>query len=625
MADLDTFEELERRLYDLRDTSEKWARLEEAFLKSKERYTRAAARAEKLTTEIEDRKQAENALHRELEINKAVADISRELLSEDYDIARVATVTLKYAQQLTDSRHGFVSAIDPETLENVGHTMTDMLGDQCRVKDRRIAFPIGADGKYGTLWGVALNTKEPFFTNSPAGHPSSGELPAGHIPINNFLAVPVKMREQLVGLIALANADRDYTNKDIKSAERLSEIYALALHRYRYETERENLEKQLRHLQKMEAIGALAGGIAHDFNNILFPIVGFAEMLEDDLPEGSPQHECVSEIITGTKRARDLVKQILSFSRQVETEVKPVSPRIILKEVIKLIRATIPTTIEIRQDIDPSGHLIMADPTQIHQIAMNLITNAYHAMGDSGGTLSVSLKNVDMAQATEGATILKAGPHVQLTISDTGTGMDEATAAKIFDPYFTTKSKDRGTGLGLSVVHGIVQSYGGEIKVRSQPDRGTTFDIYLPAVRMKSDAGKHRLPRVLPTGDERILLVDDEEQVLRLVKKMLQRLGYHVDALTSSPDALETVKSRPDAYDLVITDMTMPHLTGDKLARKIMTVAPGMPVMICTGFSELITPQLAESIGIKGYLMKPVVQSVMARSVRKVLDEAQTP
>jgi len=394
--------------------------------------------------------------------------------------------------------------------------------------------------------------------------------------------------------------------------------------RKRSEREKESLEAQLRQTQKMEALGALAGGIAHDFNNILSPILGYAEMLEYDLPEDSPQQRKLKEILIAGRRAADLVRQILTFSRQTRIEKKPFQVHLIVKEVIKLIRSTLPTTIRIEQDIDSRCPMVLADPTEIHQIAMNLVTNAFHAMEDEGGTLAIRLGECPWPSDAE------AGSHgppprcIRLEISDTGVGMDPQLLDRIFDPYFTTKDKEKGTGLGLAVVHGIVKSYGGHISVRSTPGEGTSFQVYLPGHESEQESGKGTVPLELPKGTERILLVDDEEQILKLLQQMLEKLGYRAEIRTHSPEALETFTNNPHGYDLVITDMTMPQLTGDRLALELMKVRPDLPVIICTGFSEKLSPQWAQASGIKGILMKPVVISELACMVREALDGEAT-
>lgn len=392
---------------------------------------------------------------------------------------------------------------------------------------------------------------------------------------------------------------------------------------YRDTTNFKKIESQLLHAQKIEAIGALAGGIAHDFNNILFPVLGFAEMLKEDLPENSAFHKNVDEILAGAVRAKELVKQILTFSRQAELDIKPLKSHLIIKEVAKLIRAIIPTSIEIKKFIDAKTLPILADPTQIHQVAMNLITNAYQAMQEPGGVLTIRLQNIEDDDIPTPDLTLGSGPHVLLSIGDTGTGIDKITLERIFEPYFTTKPKGKGTGLGLSVVHGIVTGYGGEIKVTSSPEHGTRFDVYLPAIKTDMNSVQHHDIQQTPTGNERILLVDDEKSVLIVERMILERLGYTVECKDSSSDALEAIKINPGAFDLVISDMTMPDMTGDQLAQKIMEIKPMLPIIICTGFSVRISLENLRSIGVKDLLMKPIIKAKMATTVRKVLDEAK--
>lgn len=389
------------------------------------------------------------------------------------------------------------------------------------------------------------------------------------------------------------------------------------------EEEREKLQAQLNQVQKMESIGNLAGGIAHDFNNILFPIVGMSEMLLEDLPTGSPEWENVQEILKAGMRGSDLVKQILAFSRQSEHKIIPTRIQNVFKEVIKLSRAIIPTNIEIYQDIQQDCGMVMADPSQIHQIGMNIVTNAFHAIGDTGGKISVKLRQTVLETLEPSDITLSPGIYAVLSVSDTGHGISEDLIGKIFDPYFTTKEQGKGTGLGLAVVYGIVKEHKGKIKVYSETGKGTTFDIYLPL--MEKFDGTEALMKTegCQGGNERILLVDDEESVARLEAQMLTRLGYNVTFHVSSYKALGAFQNNPDAFDLIITDMTMPEMTGDQLAIEILLIKPDIPIIICTGFSERINKEQAENIGLKGFLMKPVVKSDMAKMVRKVLDEAQ--
>ncbi len=381
------------------------------------------------------------------------------------------------------------------------------------------------------------------------------------------------------------------------------------------------LEAQLQQAQKMEAIGNLAGGIAHDFNNILFPLVGYAEMLKLDLPVDSPLHGHIDEILHAALRSKDLVKQILMFSRQGDQDIKPIKLQPIVKEAIKLLRSSIPTTIDIQQGIDPDCGVVVADPTQIHQIVMNLATNAYHAMEKTGGKLTVNLKEVALAVEDLKDPAMIPGKYVCLTVADNGPGMEKSIIDRIFDPYFTTKKEGRGTGLGLAVVHGIVKSHDGDISVYSEPGNGAEFKVYLPVIKEQKETAKVETDMPIQKGDERILLVDDEDIIVQMEKQMLERLGYHVTARTSSVEALEAFRAKPDKFDVVITDMTMPNMTGDKLAAEIMKIRSDIPVILCTGFSEMMSKEKAAALGIKGFLMKPIVMKELSSVIRKVLDQ----
>ena len=385
-------------------------------------------------------------------------------------------------------------------------------------------------------------------------------------------------------------------------------------------TEKRRLEAQLQRAQKMESIGTLAGGIAHDFNNILAPIIGMSELLLEDLRPDSLEHENAGEILKAGMRGKDLVKQILAFSRKAEHRLMPVGVQHILKEVLKLSRSTIPSYIEISRDIQNDCGPVMADGSQIHQVVMNLITNAYHAVEQNGGKISVQLKEIEITAGDSGFDAREPGAYARLSVSDTGSGIDPAAMDKIFEPYFTTKAQGKGTGLGLAVVYGIVKTHEGDVKVYSEPGKGTTFNVYLPLMKKAPAHGSSEAPESLPTGNERILLIDDEAAIVRLEKQMLERLGYVVTSRTGSIEALETFKARPQDFDLVITDMTMPNMTGDRLAKELLSIRPDVPVIICTGFSERINREAAERIGIDGFLMKPAVKSELAKMVRSVLD-----
>jgi PAS domain S-box-containing protein len=384
------------------------------------------------------------------------------------------------------------------------------------------------------------------------------------------------------------------------------------------------LEKRIARAQKMESIGNLASGIAHDFNNILFPILGLAEMLLEDLPAGSMEHENVEEIHKAGKRGRDLVKQILSFGRKGEQKKIPFRIQQVLRDVLKLSRATIPANIEMNQDIQTACGKVLADPTQLHQITMNLITNALHAVEEKGGKIFVGLAETVMSRDDSLTFSMPPGKYAMLTVSDTGCGMTPEVMEKIFEPYFTTKGQGKGTGLGLAVVYGIVREHRGEIRVRSEAGKGTTFDIYLPVVADNDASSLVENEPHIATGNERVLVVDDEAAVLRMVRQVLERLGYRVTAHLRSIDALDVFRANPDGFDLVITDMTMPIMTGERLAEEMMRIEPDIPIIICTGFSERINREKAEAIGVKGLLMKPISKFDIGKMVRSVLDSAKS-
>ncbi len=389
-------------------------------------------------------------------------------------------------------------------------------------------------------------------------------------------------------------------------------------------TEQKKLEARLQQAQKMEAIGTLAGGIAHDFNNILFPVLGHTELLLQEIPEDSPTHDTLKKIFSGAIRARDLVKQILTYSRQDRFELKTIQLQPIIKEALKFIRSTIPTTIEISQDISSNCGSVKADSTQIHQIIMNLTTNAYHAMNETGGKLTVSLKEIKIDENEIINPDMAPGAYVCLTVADTGIGMDEELTGKIFDPFFTTKEKGKGTGMGLSVVHGIVAGMNGIIQAYSESGKGTEFNVYFPAEKNPSAEQKNQAKQPIHGGTEKILLVDDEEDIVTMVRQILERLGYKVTSRTDSLEALETFRAAPDKFDLVITDMAMPNMPGEKLVTELIKIRPAIPILLCTGFSETMSEERAALLGIKAFLMKPIVMKDLARKIREVLKNKET-
>jgi len=387
-------------------------------------------------------------------------------------------------------------------------------------------------------------------------------------------------------------------------------------------TEKAEIEKKRHQSQKLEAIGTLAGGIAHDFNNILAAIIGYTELALDDVEKSAAIEADLQEIYAAGNRAKDLVNQILLFARESEQEKKPIRMDKIINEVLKFIKSSIPATIEIIQHIH-SDSLIMGDPTQTHQIMMNLCTNAAQAMENEGGTLTVTLNDVYLDHPlVDYDGVLDSGNYIKLKISDTGSGISKDIINRIFEPYFTTKGPGEGTGIGLAVVHGIVENYGGRISVHSEEGKGTSFIIYLPMIKNRSDS-RVSVEEELPMGCEHILFVDDESAIVKMGSRLLSQLGYIVSTKTSSVDALALFRSKPSEFDLVITDMTMPNMNGDVLAIELMTVRPDIPVILCTGYSKKISEKSATEMGIKAFASKPISKADLAKTIRNVLDDAK--
>jgi PAS domain S-box-containing protein len=385
----------------------------------------------------------------------------------------------------------------------------------------------------------------------------------------------------------------------------------------RAEEEKRKLEAQLRHLERMQTVGTLAGGIAHDFNNILSPILGYAEMAAQELKSGAPRDH-LEHVIRAAYRARDLIQQILIFSRQTEMDYRPLQLQPLVKEVMKLLRASLPATIEIECQFDDDGEVVYADASQIHQVVMNLCTNAAYAMREKGGTLRVSLAAVEVDPAAAAALHkLRAGRHVRLCVSDTGRGIEPAVLEHIFEPFFTTKPAGEGTGLGLALVHGIVIAHGGAIAVDSTPGMGTTFSIYFPVGRVAPQT-EPVLETSLPCA-ESVLLVDDDPEIALLVEQMLSRLGCRVTVKTNSRDALEVFRSAPEEYDIVITDLAMPRMTGVQLSLEIKGIRPDIPVVLMTGFSDQITAENCRQWGLDGFVLKPIISSVLSQTIRRIM------
>ena len=385
-------------------------------------------------------------------------------------------------------------------------------------------------------------------------------------------------------------------------------------------TEQKRLEEELVQSQKMEAVGTLAGGIAHDFNNILSAIIGYSEIIKMGLPQDSALLEDANEVIVAGKRAADLVKQILAFSRNDHAIVEIFEPHLVIAESLKMLRSSLPTSVEIAGEIRKDCGYIRASPTSIHQIMMNLCTNALHAMENEKGILTVNLRRVELEPEFIQDIEARPGPYVLLSVADTGHGIAKEVRERIFEPYFTTKEIGRGTGLGLAMVHGIVHDAGGFVRVDSTEGQGSRFDLYLPVEKMESDTENASLQEDIPTGSEHILIVDDENAVTQVNRALLENLGYQTTTEGDSLRALEIIQAAPERFDLLLTDQTMPGLTGSELAKAALEIRPEMPIILCTGYSSVINEEEALALGIRKYLLKPVGREVLARSVRNALD-----
>lgn len=574
-----------------------------------------------LLSEITKCKQTEEKLKWESAVNQVLATVSGELLSSAHSLKKLADLVLCNALKLTNSVHGFASVIDSRTKDLVNYSYSTMLTGESEIINPPMRIPFGPEGNYKGPWGNALNTMKSSFVNTLSNHDSFNGFPDDHIAIDRYLAVPIIVEGKPAGLIALANASSDYTDKDVKTIEQLGELYGVAIQQQLFEAKKEDMEKQIQQMQKMEAIGTLSGGIAHDFNNLLHPILGYASMGIRKTDEAQDLHKFFQAIQIAGNRAKELVKQILTFSRQSDQKLELLILQPIIKEALKFLRSSLPTTIEIKQDIETNSLMVMANAIMIHQIIMNLVTNAYNAMQTEGGILEVSLRSINLDPIESEKLDLPTGAYIRLTISDTGVGMSPDVQERIFEPYFTTKDKGKGTGLGLSVVLGAVKSHHGSITVSSSQGRGSVFKVYLPQITEEKESREQKDSLPIVGGNESILLVDDEISVIHLEKSFLEGLGYRVSYRTDSVEALKLFKSSPEDFDLVVTDLTMPVMTGDRLAKNLISIKPGIPVILCTGFSERMDQEKAMKIGVKNFLNKPISLDQFAHTIRSALED----
>jgi signal transduction histidine kinase/ActR/RegA family two-component response regulator len=384
--------------------------------------------------------------------------------------------------------------------------------------------------------------------------------------------------------------------------------------------DRERVETQLRQSQKMEALGTLSGGIAHDFNNILAAIIGFTELIKDRLPKDTKENHYARRILEAAIRGRELIHQMMAFSRQTEHQKKPVHISSIIRESVKLLRATLPATIEVEVNLGGESATILGNPVQIQQVLMNLCTNAAFAMREQGGLLAISLSDTHISREDRNPHGIEPGSYVKLAVRDTGTGIPVEIRDRIFDPFFTTKGVGEGTGLGLSVVLGIVKEFHGYITVESENGTGSTVEVYFPGIPDEEDADALDAAMAIPGGCERILFVDDEEALVEMGNELLTDLGYDVTCRMISRESLALFTYDPSRFDLVVTDQTTLDMTGIQLAKELIAMRPDLPVVLCTGFSQAVTRESAAAAGVKGFVMKPLTKEELARAIRRVLD-----
>ncbi|MBI5843565.1 MAG: PAS domain S-box protein [Deltaproteobacteria bacterium] len=580
---------------------------------------RAVVSHENITT----RKQAEEALRQKSAVDSALAEIAAGLLKTDALIENVAFTILRHARFLTQSPHGFVGSINTATGELCIHTISAMMGNDNHParQDKQLVFPIGPDGKYAGLWGEALNTRKPFFTNAPSEHPASKGVPPGHIALKNFLTVPVIVENNLLGQISLTNSPRDYTAEDLEAIRRIAELYGMFLRDQQAKKNLERSEEQLRQAQKMEAIGQLAGGVAHDFNNMLQVILGNTGFALEEAGPGTPLSESLFEIKNAANRSRELTKQLLAFARKQTIAPKVLDLNETVEKLLKMLRRLLGEDIDLLWRPAQKLGKVKMDPSQLDQLLANLLVNAKDAIGGVG-KVTIETKNVhfneDHCALNPGSA---PGYYVMLAVSDNGCGMEKDILAKIFEPFYTTKEVGKGTGLGLSMVYGIVKQNNGFINVYSEPGESTTFKIYMPLHEaFEADEDQAIAPKEATGGDEVLLLVEDEGALLRLVKKLLEKLGYTVLSATSPEMALQLASAHAGPIHLLITDVVMPEMSGRDLLGKFNQLRPGVKCLYMSGYTaNAIAHHGILDEGVH-FLQKPFSVDEIAKKVRAVLD-----
>jgi len=548
-------------------------------------------------------------------------------VNQSLDLDKVLSVSLEKVIELLKVDGGIIRLLSENNRELVLRAHRGFTSEQTS------KLPLSRKYGYGTGWKAltADRVENIAFNPDDASQQKIGSFGRA-IGARNAILFPLKSKDHMLGIMSLYSfAPRVITKQEIEHSAVIINQIGIAIENAKVYSEKEaainnliEIQKKLQQAQKMESIGTLTGGLSHDFNNILSIIIGNAELALHDVPEWNPVHSNLEEIKTASLRATKIVKQLLSFSRREDQKLEPIEIAPVIKDALKFLRATIPTTIDIHQDIQVENETILANPIQINQIMMNLCINASHAMETTGGNLTVRVEKVILDDNTaKGYPDLKIGAHIKVTVSDTGTGIAPKVIDRIFDPYFTTKDVGKGSGMGLAVVHGIVKSHNGAISVESKPGRGSTFSILFPETTRKAVMEVKTLEEI-PRGNESIFLIDDEDSIAEMTRQMLERLGYRVETRLNPLEALAHFQANPDRFDLVITDMTMPKMTGAMLSEKVLEIRPDIPIIVCTGHSILIDEAKAKQSGIAAYVMKPIHTTEIAKTIRKVMDGAKS-
>ncbi len=563
------------------------------------------------TEVITERKQMEEALRRDEEqFRLAIEDAPIPIIMHTEDgevlqISRTWTELTGYTLQNMQTFNGWLSLASGEGAETVHSHVQELFKGSPRMIN--VEFPIRT--RDGSVRHWSFNTSSP------------GTLRDGRrfiVGMATDITERIKMdeelkvyRDRLETLVAKRTAELEERNRKLN--EEITE-------RWKAETEKRKMESQLAQTQRIEALDRFAGGIAHDLNNILYPILINIEELLAETPVDSSRHELLTQTMKAVIRQKDLVKKILSFGRRSEEEPRPVKVAPLVEETMDFLRSTLPSTIDIKQQIDAQTDMIMGDPTQIQQVVMNLVQNAADSLGSQKGTIEVRLTTTHLEPVRTNRE-MKPGDYLELTVKDTGSGIAPEVLDHIFEPFYTTKGFGRGSGMGLSVVHGIVKRLGGAITVRSRPGEGTLFTVYLPLYVGKTYA-QTSTPETGPSEKcrEKILLVDDEELILSSLQRVLKMSGYRVVAVRDSAEALRLFEREPYEYDLIVTDLTMPKMTGVELTRKALETRPDIPVVLCTGFNDVINEQEAKSLGIRELLLKPADSRELKKIVRRALE-----